>query len=306
MYWRSNRADSTTIGTVVAGILAENDSASSPAFRGKVLEALSEVDDPDVALAVLKVYPRLSGDLKPKAVNLLTHRASWTKSLLDAIENKQLPTTVLNVTHLRKLQHSRDPKIVAQVALWGTIRDRRDPKRERVAAQMRSLLHKTPGDPVAGQAVFKKICAQCHKIYGEGQDVGPEITLNGRNDFDQLVSNVFDPSLVIGPGYQATTVATEEGRILTGLQVENGTERVVLKLQGGQVETIQRGQVSEIKTSELSLMPEALESQISPQEIADLFAFLCLDKPPADPTAKALPGSRPMTRTPQQTNPKPR
>jgi hypothetical protein len=38
-------------------------------------------------------------------------------------------------------------------------------------------------------------------------------------------------------------------------------------------------------------MPEDLEKQISPQEIADLFGYLCLDKPPSDPTAKRLPGA---------------
>jgi putative heme-binding domain-containing protein len=126
--------------------------------------------------------------------------------------------------------------------------------------------------------------------------VGPDLTSNGRNDFDQLISNVFDPSLVIGPGYQSTTVATTEGRILTGLLVEDGKERVLLKLQGGQVETIQRSQVDAIKTSELSLMPDSFESQLAPQEIADLCAFLCLDKPPSDPSAKALPGSGPINR----------
>ncbi len=255
------------------------------------------MDDPDVAAAVLSAYPRLSAELKAKAVNLLTHRTSWTKSLLDSIAAKQLPTTVLNVTQLRKLQQSRDPDVLARVkAVWGTIRDRRDPKHERVAVDIRSLVRKTPGDPVAGQAVFKRVCSLCHKIYGEGQDVGPDLTSNGRNDFDQLISNVFDPSLVIGPGYQATTLATTEGRILTGLLVENGDDRVVLKLQGGKSETIQRSQVDEMKTSELSLMPDSFESQLNRQEIVDLCAFLSLDKPPADPTAKALPGSGPMVR----------
>jgi putative heme-binding domain-containing protein len=282
-------------GALIAGILSENDSRSSAAFRSEVLEMLSVVDDPDVAPAVLKAYSVLPAELQAKAVNLLTHRTAWTKPLLDAIAAKQLPTTVLNITHLRKLQQSRDPKIVAQVkALWGTIRDRRDPKRERVAEGIRALVRKTPGNPVSGQAVFKKICAQCHKIFGEGQDVGPEITSSGRNDFDQLISNVFDPSLVIGPGYQATTLATTEGRILSGLLVEDGNDRVVLKLQGGQVETVQRSQVAEIKTSELSLMPDSFESQLTQQEIVDLCAFLSLDKPPSDPTAKALPGSGPM------------
>ena len=285
------------VPTLVAAILAENDSSSSVAFRAKVLDSLSSVDDPELAPAVLENYAGLPAEMKSRAVELLTQRPAWTKALLHAVAAKQIPTSVLNVTQLRKLQKSRDATIAGQVkTLWGTVRDRRDPKRERVSTEIRGMLKKTPGDPVAGQAVFKKICAQCHKIYGEGQDVGPELTSNGRNDFEQLVSNVFDPSLVIGPGYQATTVATTEGRILTGLLIEDGNERVMLKLQGGQVETIQRSQVDELKTSEMSLMPDSFESQISTQEIADLCAFLCLDKPPSDPTAKALPGSGPMIR----------
>jgi hypothetical protein len=64
-----------------------------------------------------------------------------------------------------------------------------------------------------------------------------------------------------------------------------------LKIQGGKIETIARSQIDEMKTSDLSLMPEDMEKQFNPQEIADLFAFLCLDKPPSDPTAKPLTGA---------------
>ena len=46
----------------------------------------------------------------------------------------------------------------------------------------------------------------------------------GRNDFGQLLSNVLDPSLVIGAGYQARTVATTDGRVLAGLVVEDGPQ----------------------------------------------------------------------------------
>jgi hypothetical protein len=38
-------------------------------------------------------------------------------------------------------------------------------------------------------------------------------------------------------------------------------------------------------------MPEGLEKQMLPQEIADLFAFLTLDRPPSDPKAKPIPGT---------------
>ena len=141
-----------------------------------------------------------------------------------------------------------------------------------------------------GQAVFKKVCAQCHKIYGEGVEVGPDITSNGRASFEQMLSNVLDPSLVIGNGYQARILITADGRVLTGLPVEDSPERVILKVQGGKTETIPRDQIDEFRASEVSMMPEQLEKQLTPQELADLFSFIGLDKPPTDPAAKRLPG----------------
>src|SRR5262249_37607053 len=146
-------------------------------------------------------------------------------------------------------------------------------------------------DPFRGIVHFKNICAQCHKLHGEGNDVGPDITLNGRNDFEQLLSNVFDPSLVIGAAYQATTVVTKKGQVITGLVAEDNAQRVVLKVQGGKLETIPRGDIEELFISKLSMMPEGIEKQLKPQEIADLFAYLVLDKPPSDPTAKRIPNA---------------
>src|SRR5262249_34815475 len=206
-------------------------------------DSLDSLDDPVLAPIVLKAYANLSAQLKPKAIELLTERSMWAKVLLDAVAGKQIAPSVLNVTQLRKLQHSKDREIVGRVkAIWGTSREARNPRRELLVDQVRRSLRSMSGDPVAGQTVFQKLCAQCHKIHGQGQDVGPDITANGRNDFDQLLSNVFDPSLVIGPGYQATTVATTDGRVLTGLLAEDGRGRVVLKVQGGELETIPREQ----------------------------------------------------------------
>ncbi len=281
--------DAGVVGEV-ARMLSNRDGSAE--FRGRVLAAIGPLDDARIAQVVLTSYPDMEPVLKPKAIELLTQRPAWSRALIAAVEAKAIPTSALNVNQLRRLQASRDRDIADKIkAIWGSIRQGRNEQRELVVGQMRNFLHKTSGDPNAGQAVFQKLCAQCHKIYGEGQDVGPDITLNGRNDFDQLISNVFDPSLVIGQGYQATTVATTDGRVLTGLLAEDSKERVILKIQGGKVETIPRAEVEEMKTNPLSLMPEDIETQLSPQEIADLFAYLALDKPPGDPNAKRLPGS---------------
>ncbi len=275
----------------VSKTLADPGNTSSD-FRGRILATLGRVDDPQVASIVLAAYPKMEPELQPKAVELLTQRTSWSKPLVKAIADKTIPPSVLNVNQIRRLSKSNDQELTQLVKThWGNVREQRNPGREQVIAETRNLLRNNPGDPFAGQQVFKKLCAQCHKIYGEGQEVGPDITGIGRSDFEQLLSNVLDPSLVIGPAYQATLVATTDGRVLTGLVVEDNPQRIILKIQGGKQETISREEVEEKKVSELSLMPEDIEKQLTTQELADLFSFLSLDKPPADSTAKRLPGA---------------
>jgi putative membrane-bound dehydrogenase-like protein len=263
-----------------------------PQFRGQVLTALGRLDDAKVAEVVLANFPKMEPDLQPRAIELLTQRTVWGKQLLQAVARKKVPPSALNVNHVRKLLASKDADIIKQVKeQWGTLREERNPEREKVVADMKKLLAGKKGDPMAGQVVFKNVCAQCHKIYGEGQDVGPDITSNGRASYDQLLSNVFDPSLVIGAAYQATTVTTTKGRVLTGILVEDNNQRVVLKEQGGKLETIPRSEIEEMNVSKVSLMPEGIEKQLKEQEIIDLFAFLTLDKPPSDPTARQIPGT---------------
>jgi putative heme-binding domain-containing protein len=280
----------------VASLLADTNSHSAR-FRGQVVAALNRLEDVGVADVVLAHYAEMESDVQPRAIELLTQRTSWSKRLLGEIANKKIPAGALSVNQVRKLLASKDTDLIKQVtAVWGTVRDGRNPERERVVAEMRELLQKTPGDAKSGMVVFNNVCAQCHKIYGAGQDVGPDITSNGRSDFEQLLSNVFDPSLVIGAGYVATTVATKKGQLVTGLLAEDNPQRVVLKVQGGKLETIPRADIEDMAVSKVSLMPEQLEKQLKPQEIADLFAFLCLDKPPTDPTATHIPGTPNLTK----------
>jgi putative heme-binding domain-containing protein len=287
-------AGDESLNNLVADVLTDS-KANSAGFRAGVISALGRSDSPQVAQIVLSAYPKLEQDLQPKVIELLTQRPVWAKALLAAIGDGKLPATALNATQVARLQSSRDEELVKLVkSKWGAVRTERNPDREKIIAELRALIHSTPGDPFRGEAVFKTLCAQCHKIHGEGHEVGPDLTNNGRNNFDQLLSNVFDPNLVIGSAYQLYTVIDGDGRSISGLLVEDNDQRVVLKLQGGKTETIARENVEEVMASQLSMMPEDIEKQFKPQQIADLFAFLTLDKHPSDPTAKRLPGVRPQ------------
>ena len=285
-------------------------------FKSQILTAVARLEEPQVAEVVLSRYSALEAGLQPAVVELLTQRASWAKKLLAQVADRKIAAASINVNQARRMQALKDKDLNELLNRhWGQVRDTRNPDREKVVAEMKTLIRKTQGDAFAGEKVFKRVCAACHKIYGEGPEIGPDITLNGRNDFNQLLSNVFDPSLVIGAGYRVCTVVTKSGRVQSGLLVEDSPQRVVLKpasvvrpivtpvntpetpvtIAVGALVTIPRDEIDEFKLNELSLMPEGLEKQLSQQEIVDLFAFITLDKHPSDKTAKRLPGVTAVT-----------
>lgn len=297
----SSKARISALGVLVAAKAPNIISNVSDAIGGKsapkdfriaVIEAIGGVNDPEVGKFLVDNYPTWEGDVKPRVIEVLTQRDSWSIELLKEIDAKQINKEAINLNQIKRVASFKNEELQALVSkVYGKIRADRRSDRQHVINFHRDFLNGTPGDPHKGALVFKKVCAQCHKMYGEGAEVGPDITRNGRNNWNQLLQNVFDPSAVIGPGYQARQLATSDGRILTGLPVEESEERVVLKIQGGKIETIPRDQIEAYKVSEVSMMPEDLEKQLKPQELADLFAYLALDRPPSDPNAKILSGA---------------
>jgi putative heme-binding domain-containing protein len=277
--------------------LPEMFSASSPAFIRRTFALLGRVEDPKLADVLLAEYSKLTPELQPLAIDLIMQRERWARKLLDAVLGNKLPKGVLNANHLRKILESND-----RDALWavekafGKVREERNPEREKVVTEMTAYFREQIGDPHRGQTVFRNLCAQCHTIYGEGGKVGPDLTANGRASFEQLISNVFDPSLVIGPAYQVTTVVTKDGRNLTGLIAEDNEQRVVVRMPGEGEETVPRNNVKYTRVSKLSMMPEGIETLLDKKDLSDLFAFLALDQPPTSAAAKLIPGAPNVTK----------
>src|SRR5687767_9534481 len=51
------------------------------------------------------------------------------------------------------------------------------------------------GDAAAGRTVFTTLCGSCHKLFGEGGNVGPDLTSADRKNVDHLLLHIIDPSL---------------------------------------------------------------------------------------------------------------
>ncbi len=187
--------------------------------------------------------------------------------------------------------------VAAIESVWGHIRESDDAERQKLVQQKLQLLRKSDsrGSITRGQQVFTRVCAQCHQLHGQGFEVGPAITNNGRGNLEQLVSNVFDPSLVIGAAFQAKTVLTADGEVVSGLVVADDERFVKLKVQGGKVLEFRKpDDIEQVKASNKSLMPEGLEAQVTDQELIDLFAYLCLTKAPDATDNELISGTPPQ------------
>jgi putative membrane-bound dehydrogenase-like protein len=151
------------------------------------------------------------------------------------------------------------------------------------AAQQKSrldeLLASLPrGEIRRGQLLFnsaKTACSSCHTIGYVGGHVGPDLTRVGaiRAERDLLESIIY-PSASFVQSFEPTMVVTNSGDHQYGIVRRNDSQEVLLITGPNQKVRIARGDVKQMLPGTVSLMPAGLGDQLSPQELADLVAFL--------------------------------
>jgi putative heme-binding domain-containing protein len=133
------------------------------------------------------------------------------------------------------------------------------------------------GNPQAGKQIFQQTCGVCHRLFGEGNEIGPDLTGADRKNSESLLLNIVNPSAYIRPEFVSYEVTTKDGQSVTGLMVESSTSSVTIRDRNNQQHVQSREQISELKESAISLMPDGLLEALTPQQIMDLFAYVQSD-----------------------------
>jgi putative membrane-bound dehydrogenase-like protein len=257
------------------------DTRQPGAVQLAALQTLAGLPGPRVGALVIGHWKGLSPTVRREAEELLFSRPDRQAALLDAIEEKTITPSDLDLARRKQLLASPDEKLRERAArLFGN-----DPRSDRgqVIAAFRPALTLT-GNREKGRAVFLKTCSTCHRAEGQGTDVGPNlVTITGRTPEDLLI-HILDPNREVAPIYLNYNVATKDGRVVTGLIAEESANAVTLKRAEGVTEVVPRNRIEEIASTSLSLMPEGLEKGLEPRDFADLIAFL-RSLPPEGPTA---------------------
>lgn len=225
----------------------------------EALAALGELGGDDVPDQILPRWNAMSPATRRAAAATLSSRRRWALPLLAQVRTRTISASDFGAPAIRGLIQNKDDYVREEAkAAIGRFRESSADKTTLLATKRQSVLSAEP-DLAAGHEVARKTCLVCHKLHGEGENVGPDLTGVGRSSLDALLWNVIDPNQVIGAGYEQVEVETRDDRVVAGRLMENTDTRVRLLLQGGKEEVIAKSDVKSQRTLESSVMPEGLE-----------------------------------------------
>jgi putative heme-binding domain-containing protein len=255
---------------VLRGLLSE------PELRREALRGLGAFEDAKTAPAILKIFAKLDTAGKRDALTTLASRVSSAKALMAAVTRGTVKANELPADIVRQLRAHGVKDINATLdKVWGVSRSTPAAKLAEIAKYKKLLEAKVnrPDNLPRGRALFQRTCAQCHKLYGEGGEIGPDITGSNRNNLDYLITNMLDPNAEIPNDYRTTILRTKDNRVLVGVIRRSEGQSVTIATPA-EVVTVAKRDVAAIDPQDFSMMPEGLVLALKVDELRDLVAYL--------------------------------
>ena len=224
-----------------------------------------------IADTVLEHWNGLVPSARSTAIGLLMARTASTVKMLGSMQAGDIPSSVIDIDQRVRLLQHRDEQIrkLAGEVFGGVV----STNRKAVADEYQPALS-LEASVERGAAVFEKTCSKCHKIDGNGHNVGPDISDTRNRSRDALLYDILDPNRRVDPQFSEYIVVTTDGRTFNGLLVSDTPDQIILRQPEGREQTIERSQIEEMQASSKSLMPEGVEKDVTVQQMADLLEFL--------------------------------
>ena len=130
------------------------------------------------------------------------------------------------------------------------------------------------GDASKGRTIYQERCASCHRLFGQGNPVGPDLESVRTAGAEATLINILDPNREVQPRYATQEVNTRDGEQITGILANDAPNGLTLRLANEAEMFIPRSDIRSTRTSGTSLMPEGLEAGLTAQDVANLLSYI--------------------------------
>ena len=246
------------------------------AVADAAIRALVSFDHKDTAKRLLKQMGALRDGNRSLAIDTLASRESYALELIEAIDAGEVDSRELAASQVRQLLalgNARIQKVLE--SKWGVVQETPEAKLAAIERWKKELTQESLAGAKleAGAALFKKSCATCHKLYGEGLTIGPDLTGANRSNLDYLLMNIIDPSSVVPKQFTTSVIALHNGRVITGVVVGETEKTITVQTDKEQL-TVATDDIEQRRNSGKSLMPDGMIDALTPDQVRDLFAFM--------------------------------
>ena len=246
--------------------------------------SLNRFNDPRLGPELTKLWDKLSPRLRSEVVSVLLARPDRALALLKAVQAGTIRPAVLTTAQSKFLRNHRNAE-VKRMALATLDMVTPGARQSVIATFMPALnLH---GQAGAGKKIYQERCISCHLLGGEGHAVGPDLATVKNTGKEKLLVSILDPNREVAPQFVSYVVETREGDSFVGLLANETSNSVTVRQAFGKEDTIPRARIVSTRSQAQSLMPEGLETGLTPQDFANLLEYI----ETADPANKS--GTRP-------------
>ncbi|MGY8650107.1 MAG: c-type cytochrome, partial [Verrucomicrobiia bacterium] len=261
-------------GDALKLLLGQFKAEKNSSRRIELMTALQRFDSNSVGTTLLARYAGMPQRERESAQNILSSRASWSLGFIRAIDAGKIKREDVRPATVLAMQSHKQKAIDALVKKhWGQLRQSTEAKQQRMQT-VSALIAENKGDAKAGKLVFAIACAACHRLRGQGGNIGPNLDGYQLNNPGFLIPAVVDPSLGIREEYAGFNVVTKDNQRLTGFIAQTAPKFIVLRDLAQNSITLPRNEIKDLQAMPVSLMPEGILDALTPQQVRDLFAFL--------------------------------
>jgi putative membrane-bound dehydrogenase-like protein len=241
----------------------------------EVVSALGRSPSPSVADELLARWPSLTPQVREEASRVLLARADRALRMLEAVRSGRMRPTDLSVAQQAALRRHADSR-VSQLA--ATVLQREAGDRHKVVQDYLPALELS-ADAGRGRQVFLMACQSCHRLGGDGFEVGPDLATVKNGGKEKLLTSILDPNRDVDPRFTFFKFETTDAGLLVGTIVDEAPGGLRIKQVYGVETSIARTSLISIQSLGQSMMPENLEQTLTRQNIADLLEYIVTADP---------------------------